>query len=83
MVESLVLAICRNDMRKKVAYSMWDLVKEIGEKESGIRNAKILNKLKYSFSLHWRCLISLRPFNVCRMQTLITSQLKRFFAAGL
>ena len=31
MVESLDLAICGNDVRKKeVVYSLWDLVKEIG-----------------------------------------------------
>ncbi|XP_020237347.1 pentatricopeptide repeat-containing protein At3g02650, mitochondrial [Cajanus cajan] len=50
MVESLILAICGNDVRKKVVYSMWDLVKEIGEKESGILNVRILNVLILSLS---------------------------------
>ncbi|KAK7372615.1 hypothetical protein VNO80_06002 [Phaseolus coccineus] len=50
MVESLVLAVCGNDVRKKEAYSLWDLVKEIGEKESGILNVSILNDLILCFS---------------------------------
>ncbi|KAK7385834.1 hypothetical protein VNO78_31744 [Psophocarpus tetragonolobus] len=50
MVESLVLAVCKNDVGKKVLYSMWDLVKDIGEKESGILNVRILNELILSFS---------------------------------
>ncbi|CAJ1971141.1 unnamed protein product [Sphenostylis stenocarpa] len=50
MVESLVLAICGNDVKKEEAYSLWDLVKEIGEKESGILNLRILNELILSFS---------------------------------
>ncbi|TKY57016.1 Pentatricopeptide repeat-containing protein mitochondrial [Spatholobus suberectus] len=50
MVESLVFAISRNDVRKKVVYSMWDLVKEIGEKERGVINVRILNELILSFS---------------------------------
>ncbi|KAK1558597.1 hypothetical protein Q3G72_028891 [Acer saccharum] len=43
-VDALVKAIC-SDMRKKDAYALWDLVQEIGEKESGILNVEILNKL--------------------------------------
>ncbi|RDY14038.1 Pentatricopeptide repeat-containing protein, mitochondrial, partial [Mucuna pruriens] len=50
MLESLVLAICRNDVRKVEVYSVWDLVKEIGEKESGILNVRILNELILSLS---------------------------------
>ncbi|KAL2316991.1 hypothetical protein Fmac_030867 [Flemingia macrophylla] len=50
MVESLVLAVCRDDVSKKVVYSMWDLVKEIGEEESGILSVRILNELILSFS---------------------------------
>jgi len=50
MVESLVLAIYGKDVRKKEAYSLWDLVKEIGEKESGIINVRILNDLILCFS---------------------------------
>ncbi|KAG4384892.1 hypothetical protein GLYMA_13G356700v4 [Glycine max] len=53
MVESLVLAICGNDdvrKKKEVVYSLWDLVKEIGEKESGLLNVRILNELISSFS---------------------------------
>ncbi|QCE06858.1 Pentatricopeptide repeat [Vigna unguiculata] len=50
MVESLVLVIYRNDVRKKEAYLLWVLVKEIGEKESGILNERILNDLILCFS---------------------------------
>ncbi|KAL5853867.1 hypothetical protein ACOSQ3_008985 [Xanthoceras sorbifolium] len=44
VVDALVRAIC-SDMRKKDAYALWDLIKEIGEKESGILNVEILNEL--------------------------------------
>lgn len=52
VVESLVLGICRSSsgLRKKEIYSLWDLVKEIGEKEDGVLNVTILNELIVSFS---------------------------------
>ncbi|KAL2968191.1 hypothetical protein AAZX31_15G016800 [Glycine max] len=64
MVESLVLAICGNDVTKKeVVYSLWDLVKEIGEKESGILNVKILNELISSFLRLGKGKAALEVFN--------------------
>ncbi|XP_027360962.1 pentatricopeptide repeat-containing protein At3g02650, mitochondrial [Abrus precatorius] len=49
VVESLVLAIC-SGLRKKEIYSLWDLVKDIGEKENGVLNVRVLNELIISFS---------------------------------
>ncbi|XP_059634571.1 small ribosomal subunit protein mS80 (rPPR6)-like [Cornus florida] len=44
IVDALVQAIC-SDLRKKDAYALWDLVKELGEKENGMLNSEILNQL--------------------------------------
>uniref|UniRef100_A0A7N2MSX5 Pentatricopeptide repeat-containing protein n=1 Tax=Quercus lobata TaxID=97700 RepID=A0A7N2MSX5_QUELO len=44
VVDVLVWAICR-ELKKKDAYALWDLIKEIGEKENGVLNVKILNQL--------------------------------------
>ncbi|MCD7473515.1 hypothetical protein HAX54_015422 [Datura stramonium] len=41
-VELLVTAIC---LEGRNAYALWDLVKEVGEKEKGILSAEILNEL--------------------------------------
>lgn len=49
VVESLVLAIC-SGLKKKEIYSLWDLIKDINEKESGVLNVDILNELIVSFS---------------------------------
>ena len=35
VVDALVRAICR-ELKKKDAYALWDLIKEIGEKENGV-----------------------------------------------
>ncbi|KAF8394393.1 hypothetical protein HHK36_020601 [Tetracentron sinense] len=50
VVDSLVRAISAG-LRKKEAYSLWDLVKEIGENEKGVLNTEILNEL---ISLFWK-----------------------------
>ncbi|KAJ1386778.1 Tetratricopeptide-like helical domain superfamily [Sesbania bispinosa] len=50
VVESLVVAICSSGLRKKKIYSLWDLVKDIGEKENGVINVGILNELIISCS---------------------------------
>ncbi|KAJ1384140.1 Tetratricopeptide-like helical domain superfamily [Sesbania bispinosa] len=50
VVESLVVAICSSGLRKKEIYSLWDLVKDIGEKENGVINVGILNELIISCS---------------------------------
>ncbi|XP_071724349.1 small ribosomal subunit protein mS80 (rPPR6)-like [Rutidosis leptorrhynchoides] len=49
VVDQLVRAICR-ELRKKDAYALWDLIKEIGEKDKGLLNADILNELISVFS---------------------------------
>ncbi|KAJ0046377.1 hypothetical protein Pint_05111 [Pistacia integerrima] len=49
VVDALVRAVC-GSMRKKDAYALWDLVKEIGEKENGLLNVESLNELIALFS---------------------------------
>ncbi|XP_061368436.1 small ribosomal subunit protein mS80 (rPPR6) [Gastrolobium bilobum] len=50
VVESLVFVIC-SGLKKKQIYILWDLVKDIGEKEeNGVINVRILNELIISFS---------------------------------
>ncbi|XP_050257439.1 pentatricopeptide repeat-containing protein At3g02650, mitochondrial-like [Quercus robur] len=44
VVDALVRAISR-ELKKKDAYALWDLIKEIGEKENGVLNVEILNQL--------------------------------------
>ncbi|GMH10348.1 hypothetical protein Nepgr_012189 [Nepenthes gracilis] len=43
-VHALVVAIS-NDLKRKDAYALWDLIKVIGEKNNGVLNAEILNDL--------------------------------------
>ncbi|XP_057449613.1 pentatricopeptide repeat-containing protein At3g02650, mitochondrial-like [Lotus japonicus] len=51
VVESLVHAVCSSSVREKEFYSLWELVKEIGEEEDGkIIDVTILNKLIFYFS---------------------------------
>ncbi|XP_004502080.1 small ribosomal subunit protein mS80 (rPPR6) [Cicer arietinum] len=52
VVESLVFTICNSSgsLRNKDIYSLWELVKEIGEKQSGVINVTILNELISCFS---------------------------------
>ncbi|KAK7308279.1 hypothetical protein VNO77_41881 [Canavalia gladiata] len=50
VVESLVLALCNSSLRKREIYSLWDLVRDIGEKENGVLNVRALNELIGSFS---------------------------------
>ncbi|XVF69695.1 hypothetical protein PTKIN_Ptkin11bG0102700 [Pterospermum kingtungense] len=49
VIDSLVKAIC-NDLRKRNAYALWDLLKEIGEKEKGVLTVDALNELIVLFS---------------------------------
>ncbi|XVE78839.1 hypothetical protein DITRI_Ditri14bG0010400 [Diplodiscus trichospermus] len=49
VVDSLVKVIC-NDLRKKNAYDLWDLIKESGEKENGVLTVDALNELIALFS---------------------------------
>lgn len=51
VVESIVSAICNTGtLRRMEIYTLWDLVKEIGEKENGVINVNILNELIVTFS---------------------------------
>ncbi|XP_054820160.1 pentatricopeptide repeat-containing protein At3g02650, mitochondrial-like [Prosopis cineraria] len=49
VVESLVLAVC-SVLRKKEIYALWDLIKDINEKENGVLKVETLNELLASFS---------------------------------
>ncbi|KAL5563873.1 hypothetical protein UlMin_033620 [Ulmus minor] len=44
VVDSLVVAVC-SDLRRKIAYSLWDLLREIGEKDNTVLNSGSLNEL--------------------------------------
>lgn len=44
VVDALVVAVC-SDARKSNAYALWDLVKEVGEKDGGILSVESLNKV--------------------------------------
>jgi flagellar capping protein FliD len=53
VLEFVVIIICNGggvSFRDKHAYSLWDLVKEIGEKEDGVVNVTVLNELISLFS---------------------------------
>ncbi|XP_075644709.1 small ribosomal subunit protein mS80 (rPPR6)-like [Castanea sativa] len=62
VVDSLVRAICR-ELKKKDAYALWDLIKDIGEKENGVLNAEILNQLIALLSKLGKGKASLEVFN--------------------
>ncbi|OMP04804.1 hypothetical protein COLO4_09284 [Corchorus olitorius] len=49
VVDSLVKAIC-SDPKKKVSYDLWDLLKEIGEKQNRVLTVGALNELIALFS---------------------------------
>ncbi|MED6174828.1 hypothetical protein PIB30_072731 [Stylosanthes scabra] len=49
VVETLVSKVCQG-MKKKEIYTLWDLVRDIGEKEKGVLNVGILNELISSLS---------------------------------
>ncbi|KAK4792812.1 hypothetical protein SAY86_023247 [Trapa natans] len=51
-VGALVRAVCRGDPPKKDIYVLWDLVREIGQKEKGedLLEASVLNELLAAFS---------------------------------
>ncbi|KAJ0818022.1 putative tetratricopeptide-like helical domain superfamily [Helianthus annuus] len=48
-LDVLVRAVCA-EMKKKAAYKLWDLVKEIGEKGDGVVSTEVLNALISLFS---------------------------------
>ncbi|KAL8166226.1 hypothetical protein V2J09_007725 [Rumex salicifolius] len=49
LLDALVCGVCQN-LKRNDTYALWDLIKEIGEKESGLLNAGILNGLIASLS---------------------------------
>ncbi|KAK7827631.1 pentatricopeptide repeat-containing protein [Quercus suber] len=62
VVDALVRAISR-ELKKKDAYALWDLIKEIGEKENGVLNVEILNQLIALLSKLGKGKASLEVFN--------------------
>eukprot|EP00261_Vitis_vinifera_P017004 XP_010646461.1 PREDICTED: pentatricopeptide repeat-containing protein At3g02650, mitochondrial [Vitis vinifera] len=61
-VDALVRAVCQS-VRRKDTYSLWDLVKEIGEKENGVLNVGILNELIAQFAKLGKGKAGLEVFN--------------------
>ena len=61
-VDAVVRAVCQS-LRKKDAYALWDLVKEIGEKENGVLNVDILNELITQFAKLGKGKAGLEVFN--------------------
>ncbi|XP_021722140.1 pentatricopeptide repeat-containing protein At3g02650, mitochondrial-like [Chenopodium quinoa] len=50
LLSELVRAICNDsEPKRKNVYALWDLVKEMGEKESGVVDAEMLNQLISAF----------------------------------
>ncbi|GAV67118.1 PPR domain-containing protein/PPR_2 domain-containing protein [Cephalotus follicularis] len=61
---ALTRAIC-SDVRKRDAYALWDLVKEIGEKENDVLNVEILTELIALLSKLGKGKAALEVFNKC------------------
>ncbi|KAG7970403.1 hypothetical protein I3843_07G082600 [Carya illinoinensis] len=62
VVDALVRGICC-DLKKKDAYALWDLIKEIGEKENGVLNVEALNDLIALFSKLGKGKAAIEVFN--------------------
>ena len=62
VVDALVWAICC-ELKKKDAYDLWDLIKEIGEKENGVLNVEIHNQLIALLSKLGKGKVSLEVLN--------------------
>ncbi|XP_017978724.1 PREDICTED: pentatricopeptide repeat-containing protein At3g02650, mitochondrial [Theobroma cacao] len=62
VVDSLVKGIC-SDLRKKDAYDLWDLVKDIGDKENGVLTVNVLNELIALFSKLGKGKAAMEVFN--------------------
>ncbi|KAL2538473.1 Pentatricopeptide repeat-containing protein [Forsythia ovata] len=62
VIDALVSAICKAN-RKREAYALWDLVQEVGEKESGILSTGSLNQLIALFSRLGKGKAALDVFN--------------------
>lgn len=61
-LDALVRAVC-TELRKKVAYSLWDLVKELGEKENSVVTTEMLNALISLFSRLGKGMAGYEVFN--------------------
>lgn len=62
VIDVLVQAIC-SDLRKKDAYALWDLVREVAEKRNVVLNLEILNRLIALFSKLGKGKAALEVFN--------------------
>ncbi|XP_057470970.1 pentatricopeptide repeat-containing protein At3g02650, mitochondrial [Actinidia eriantha] len=62
-VEVIVRAISTS-LKKKEAYALWDLIKEIGEKENGVLTTGILNELISLFSKLGKAKAGFEVFNM-------------------
>ncbi|KAJ7949493.1 Pentatricopeptide repeat-containing protein [Quillaja saponaria] len=62
VLKSLTRAICSN-LRRKESYCLWDLIRDIAEKENGVMNEEILNELIISFSKLGKGKAALEVFN--------------------
>ncbi|KAI3693911.1 hypothetical protein L1987_76866 [Smallanthus sonchifolius] len=61
-LDALVRAVS-TELKKKVAYSLWDLVKEIGEKDNGVVTTEMLNALVFLFSRLGKGMAGYEVFN--------------------
>ncbi|XP_076908277.1 small ribosomal subunit protein mS80 (rPPR6)-like [Bidens hawaiensis] len=61
-LDALVRAVS-NELKKKVAYKLWDLVKEIGEKGDGVVSSEMLNVLISLFSRLGKGMAGFEVFN--------------------
>lgn len=62
VLDALVAAISRG-RRKKDAYVLWDMIKEVGERENGVLSTDILNKLIALFAKLGKGKAGLEVFN--------------------
>ncbi|KAJ9176066.1 hypothetical protein P3X46_011416 [Hevea brasiliensis] len=62
LVDVLVRAIC-SDLKKKDAYALWDLIREVSEKDNVVLNVEILNRLIALFSKRGKGKATLEVFN--------------------
>ncbi|KAI3688653.1 hypothetical protein L2E82_46387 [Cichorium intybus] len=61
-LDSLVRAVC-TELKKKVSYSLWDLVKELGVKENSVVTTEMLNSLISLFSRLGKGMAGFEVFN--------------------
>lgn len=64
VVEALVHGVSTG-LRKREVYALWDLIKEVGEKEDGLLSTEILNELIASLSKLGKGKAALEVFDKC------------------